>query len=104
MIKIIKKYRYRNTNHSKTAKKYYEKHFTNFFNFISSKNFTNFKKKKELTKSNLLNKLTNYNQNELQVTNDWNLILDKDRKRKKTKAKGSFYNTFILSTTTWGAK
>jgi hypothetical protein len=55
-----------------------------FLIIISSKNYSQILKEKELTKIESFGiKLTNYNQNELQVTNDWNLILDKDRKRKK---------------------
>jgi hypothetical protein len=55
-----------------------------FLIIISSKNYSQILKEKELAKIESFGiKLTNYNQNELQVTNDWNLILDKDRKRKK---------------------
>jgi hypothetical protein len=39
------------------------------------------------------------------VNNDWNLILDKDRKRKKTKAnKGSFLQHFHFKHNNMGSK
>jgi hypothetical protein len=76
-----------------------------FLIIISSKNYSQILKEKELAKIESFGiKLTNYNQNELQVTNDWNLILDKDRKRKKTKATGIIFTTLSILSTTWGAK
>ena len=48
--------------------------------------------------------LTNYNLNENRVNNDWNLILDKDRTRKKNKTAGIIISSLSILSTAFGAK
>lgn len=68
-----------------------------FLVLISFKNYSQILKEKKLTKIETFGiKLTNYNLNEQQVINDWNLILVKDRKRKKNKAAGLFLQHFLF--------
>ena len=76
-----------------------------FLVLISFKNYSQILKEKKLTKIETFGiKLTNYKLNEQQVINDWNLILVKDRKRKKNKAAGIIFTTLSILSTTWGAK
>ena len=60
---------------------------------VSFENYSQILKEKELNKIATFGiELTNYNLNEKRVINDWNLIIDKDRKRK---IKKTTYETII---------
>ncbi len=76
-----------------------------FLILISFKNYSQILKEKKLTKIESFGiELTKYNLNEQQVINDWSLILDKDIKRKKTKAAGIIFTSLSILSTTFGAK
>ncbi|NEW79304.1 MAG: hypothetical protein GZ086_07730, partial [Gelidibacter sp.] len=73
--------------------------------FISLNNYSQILKERKLNKIESFGiNLTNFNQNEKKVINDWNLILDKDWKRKKTKTTGIVFTSLSILSTAFGAK
>ena len=76
-----------------------------FMILISTNNYSQNLNEKELSKIESFGIiLTNYNLNEKQVINDWNLIIDKDRKRKITKTTAIIFTSLSILSTTFGAK
>lgn len=76
-----------------------------FLTLIAFKNYSQILTKKKITKiENFGIKVTNYNLNEQQVITDWNLIIDKDRKRKKTKVVAIIFSTLSILSTTMGVR
>ena len=76
-----------------------------FLILIAFKNYSQILTKKKITKiENFGIKVTNYNLNEQQVITDWNLIIDKDRKRKKTKVVAIIFSTLSILSTTMGVR
>ena len=76
-----------------------------FLILIAFKNYLQILTKKKITKiENFGIKVTNYNLNEQQVITDWNLIIDKDRKRKKTKVVAIIFSTLSILSTTMGVR
>ncbi len=72
---------------------------------VSFENYSQILKEKELNKIATFGiELTNYNLNEKRVINDWNLIIDKDRKRKITKTTAIIFTSLSILSTTFGAK
>ena len=79
--------------------------FIIFMILISTNNYSQNLNDKELKKIESFGViLTNYNQNEKRVINDWNLILDKDRMRKKNKTAGIIFSSLSILSTAFGAK
>ncbi|MDV7187916.1 hypothetical protein R3X25_11545 [Lutibacter sp. TH_r2] len=73
--------------------------------FISMNNYSQILNERKLNKIESFGiNLTNFNQNEQKVINDWNLILDKDWKRKKTKTAGIVFTSLSILSTAFGAK
>lgn len=73
--------------------------------FVSFKNYSQILNEKDLNKIESFGIiLTNYNLNEKQVINDWNLIINKDRKRKITKTTAIIFTSLSILSTTFGAK
>ena len=76
-----------------------------FLILIAFKNYSQILTKKKITKiENFGIKVTNYNLNEQQVITDWNLIIDNDRKRKKTKVVAIIFSTLSILSTTMGVR
>ena len=76
-----------------------------FLILISFKNYSQNFKEKELKKIESFGiNLTEFDHNEKRVINDWNLILEKEKRRKNNKTVGIILTSLSVLSTTFGAK